>query len=129
MASITRIPTDTAETRSPEPPAKVTAGPESTLTTPRAARVPAVTAAALPPGPHALSRKPGAPRNSAAPARSAIRVPFKSDTCLPVFSVAGRSDLISVKPHRVHLSQERDRPRGTGGPEEEEEECLEQGRL
>lgn len=52
----------------------------------------------------------------------------KSDTCLPVFAVAGQSDLSSVKFQRVHLSQESDNPRGIG-PKEEEEECLKQGHL
>lgn len=52
----------------------------------------------------------------------------KSDTCLPVFAVAGQSNLSSVKSQRVHLSQESDNPRGIG-PKEEEEECLEQGHL
>lgn len=52
----------------------------------------------------------------------------KSDTCLPVFAVAGQSDLSSVKFQRVHLSQESDNPRGIG-PKEEEEECLKRASL
>lgn len=89
VANIIRIPKDTAGMGSLKPPAGVTAEPESNKTL-RAARVLAITNAALSRGPHPLSRKPGGPTQPLlpeAPSEYRLERQCLPSSCLPVGSL------------------------------------------